>query len=69
MYIIQEIQTNGLQTDLVPAVRYGNRNQAESAYHQALTAAAISSVEVHTVMMYDEHGNVIRKEYYEHGGG
>lgn len=66
MYIIQEIQTVNNQTALVPALTYTDKNQAESAFHTALAAAAISSVNVHTVILYDEHGNVLRREYYEH---
>ena len=66
MYIIQEMQTTGNQTALVPALTYTDKNQAESAYHTALAAAAVSNVQVHTVMMYDEHGNVLKKDFYEH---
>lgn len=66
MYIIQEIQTNGTTSALTPAITRTDRNQAESDYHMICGAAAISSVEVHTVIMYDEHGTVIRKEFYEH---
>lgn len=66
MLIIQEIQTNGGKTALLPAVTKDSRNDAESAYHMILSNAAISQVEVHTVLMYDEHGNTIRREYYEH---
>ena len=66
MYIIQEIQTTGGQTALLPAVTFTDRNEAESAFHLKLGSAAISSVDVHTVLLFDEHGNVIRREYYEH---
>ena len=66
MYIIQEIQTTGGQTALLPAVTFTDRNEAESAFHLKLGSAAVSSVGVHTVLMFDEHGNVIRREYYEH---
>lgn len=68
MFIIQEIQTTGGQTALLPAVTFTDRNEAESAFHLKLGNAAISSVDVHTVLMFDEHGNVIRREYYEHAG-
>lgn len=68
MYIIQEIQTTGGQIALLPAVTFADRNEAESAFHLKLGSAAISSVGVHTVLMYDEHGNVLRREYYEHAG-
>jgi len=68
MYIIQEMQTNGSQTALVPALTYADKNQAESAYHTALAAAAVSAVQVHTVLMYDEHGSTLKRDFYEHVG-
>ena len=66
MYIIQEIQTNGSNTALLPAIVRQDRNEAESAFHSILASAAISSVIVHTVVMFDEHGNTVRREFYEH---
>ena len=66
MFILQEIQTNGNKTVLLPAATYINKNEAESAYHGKLASAAISSVEIHTVMLHDEHGNVLKCEFYEH---
>ena len=66
MYIIQEIQTNGSNTALLPAITEQDRNRAESAFHSILASAAISSVNVHTVVMLDEHGNTVRREFYEH---
>ena len=66
MYILQEMQTTGNTTALVPARTYTDKNEAESAFYLALASAAISEVEVHTVMLYDEHGNILRREYYEH---
>ena len=66
MYIIQEIQTNGSTTALTPAVTQEDRNAAESAFHSICSSAAVSTVNIHTVLMYDEHGNIIRREFYEH---
>lgn len=66
MYIIQEIQTTGNTTALLPTLTRADRDEAESVFHQILASAAISSVNVHTAMMYDEHGNVIKREFYEH---
>ena len=66
MYILQEIQTTGNSTALVPAITYTDKNQGESAYYTALAAAAVSTVNVHTVMLYDEHGNIVRQGFYEH---
>ena len=68
MYIIQEIQTTNVVSALLPAVTKNDKNEADSAYFLTLGAAAISSINVHTVLMYDEHGNVLRREYYEHAG-
>lgn len=66
MYILQELQTTGNSTALVPDRTFTDKNEAESAFHLALASAAISQVEVHTVMLYDEHGNTLRREFYEH---
>lgn len=66
MYILQEMQTTGGQTALVPPMTYADRNQAESAYHQALAAAAVSPVEIHTVVLLDEHGTTVKRDFYEH---
>lgn len=66
MYIIQEIQTNGTTTELVPAKTFTDRKEAESAFYLALSYAAVSEVEVHTVIMYDEHGNMLLNRFYEH---
>lgn len=66
MFIIQEIQTNGTSSALTPAVTHADRSNAESTFHMICASATLSQVEVHTVLMYDEHGNTIRREYYEH---
>lgn len=66
MYIIQEIQTSGGVTSLLPAITKADTNEMESTMHSILAAAAISSVDVHAVIVYDEHGNSIRCKYYEH---
>ncbi len=66
MYIIQEIQTNNGQSALLPAVTKEDKLTAESEWHIKMGYAAISNVQVHTVIMYDEHGNVAKQGYYEH---
>lgn len=66
MYIIQEIQTENNQTALVPAVLESDRAEAESKFLLACSYAVKSSVDVHTVIWYDEHGNIIDRKYYEH---
>lgn len=66
MYILQEIQTTNGNSALVPAQTFDSKQSAESAFHTALAAAAVSNVTVHAVVLLDEHGNVVRREFYEH---
>lgn len=66
MIIVQEMQTNGGVTAMLPPRLFADRLEADSAFHVMLASAAISTVNIHTVMMFDELGNVIRKEFYEH---
>lgn len=65
MYILIEMQTNET-TALLPARTFSDRNEAESAYYSTLAAAAISSVKVHTAILFDDHGNVLKRDFYEH---
>ena len=66
MFILLEIQTENRQTAILPALTYTDSNEADSAYYTKKAAAAISSVDVHTVILLDEHGNIIRRGFYEH---
>ncbi len=66
MYIIQEIQTTNNVSSLLPAITKTDRHEAESVFHTILASAAISQVTVHTAILYDEHGSVLRQEFYEH---
>lgn len=66
MYILNEMQTTGTQTALTPTQTFEDKNAAESAFHSILASAAISKVNVHTVVLMDEHGNTLRREFYEH---
>ena len=66
MFIIQEMQTTGGQTALLPAVTKTDPLEAESEFYLKVGYAAISQVEVHAVIMYDDHGNVLNKKFYEH---
>ena len=66
MYFIQEIQTTGGQSALLPVISKETEIEAESEWHIKMGYAAISSVEIHTVIMYDEHGNFKKQGFYEH---
>ena len=66
MYILIEMQTDNGSTSILPPVTYTDRNQADSAYYTRLASATVSSVDVHSVMMFNEHGEIIQSIYYEH---
>ena len=65
MYILIELQTTDNQTGSI-VTAYTDRAAAESAYHTILAAAVASPVHYHTVMMVDERGNTLKREYYRH---
>lgn len=66
MYIIQEIQTENNTTALLNPITKADRNEADSAFHSILASAAISKIDVHAVVILDEHGNKIDGKFYEH---
>lgn len=65
-YIVIEIQTNAGTSAIVPPVLFTDRNAAEAQFHTMLAAAAISSVEIHSVIMLTEDGRIVRTECYRH---
>lgn len=66
-YIIIEIQkSNSGAVAIVPPASYTNQSMAEQAYHTALAAAAVSSVDVHSVVMLSDTGDRIKGETYYH---
>lgn len=68
MYIIIEIQKmNSGAVAIIPPASYTDRNTAEQAYHQALSYAAVSSVDVHSVVMLSDTGEWLKGETYYHG--
>lgn len=64
MYIVLEIQTSTTVATLVNS--YEDRNQAESKYHQILSAAALSSVPKHSAVLMNDVGQTIKNETYIH---
>ena len=64
-YIVLELQTSG---DNVSTIinQYDTLHQAESAYHQILTYAAISEVEYHGAILMNSQGSVYKNECYYH---
>lgn len=66
--IIIEIQHSNDGSTAVLHEVVADRNTAEQTYHTKLAYAAVSSVNVHTVVMMDEYGSLAYppKTYY-HG--
>lgn len=65
-YIVIEIQTNAGTSAIVPPVLFTDRNAAEAQFHTMLAAAAVSAIEIHSVVMLTEDGRIVRTECYRH---
>lgn len=62
MFIVVEIQ-NGT---VLPVIVKETQEEAESAYHMILAAAAISNVAVHTAVMFTNRGLLLESKCYVH---
>jgi hypothetical protein len=66
MFIIIEMQTNNNSTAVVtPIPTATQENIALQKYYTALAAAAVSNVQLHTVTLLNEEGEVIRTEKFD----
>lgn len=66
MYIIIEIQANdGGVAIVTPIPTFSNENIALQAYYTAVAAAAVSSVQLHTILLLNESGATIRFEQFD----
>ena len=67
MYHVIEIQTNGSSSVIVtPIPSAENLYEADSIFHQKMSYAAISQVPIHSVVMIDENGLLLRNGSYNH---
>lgn len=66
MYTIIETQTNGDSMAVVTPAVEADKDQAESIYHARLASAAISSVEIHSVVLLNAEGQRVKGECYKH---
>lgn len=68
MFIILEFQ---IQQDgtvaIVPPVQKSDWFEAQSAFLQAASYAAVSKLPKHTVVLMDEEGTFLDKKCFEHG--
>ena len=66
-YIVLEVQTYADGTvGVVPPVHFLDSDQAESAYHSALAAAAISNLPRHSVSLLTTEGYLQEARCYTH---
>ena len=65
MFIVIEIQYNGTTAATI-ATSYQTKNEANAKYHTVLAAAAVSSLPVHSAIIIDETGHLIKSEFYRH---
>lgn len=65
--IIIEIQHGNDGSTAVLHEVQTDRNTAEQTYHTKLAYAAVSKVNVHSVVMLDEYGARVKGETYYHG--
>lgn len=66
VYYVLEIQTNNGAGAVIPFY-FTDRDQAESKYHSLLSVAAVSEVDKHGAMLFNEDGFMIKSEIYNHG--
>lgn len=64
MYAVLELQKDATLTALVDT--FIERPQAEQRYHTVLSYAAVSSVPIHTVLLINEEGHVLKQDSYLH---
>lgn len=65
MYIVIELQKSANGLAHLESV-HNTRAEAESKFHQVLMAAAISNVLIHSAILMEENGAVLKAETYEH---
>ena len=65
MFTVIELQTtNG--TTVVLTSTFEDENSANQKYHQILSYAAVSELDVHAATILDQYGSLWKSEYYEH---
>ena len=68
MFIVIELQTTGGTTGNF-VFPYANLEDAYAKYYAILSAAAESSVEIHTALILTADGSVVRSEHFDRRGG
>lgn len=64
-YLVIELQTtNGTTANIV--TQYNELANAEQKFYQVCSAAVVSSVDVHAVVLTDEAGFTLKNEVFKH---
>ena len=65
MFTVIELQTSGNTTSVL-STNFVDINQAYQKYHQILSYAAVSELDIHAAIVVDERGYALKQEFYEH---
>lgn len=65
LFIVIELQRNGNQMDNI-VTAHETLQDAQHKFHTVAAAAAISSVEKHSVVLLDDDGFIIERTIFEH---
>lgn len=65
-YLVIEIQKYDSGAMSTPTYAYDNQNSAEAKYHSILASAAVSALPVHSAVLMNEAGFVIKNQSYSH---
>lgn len=68
MYLVVEIQTSSGKISTLN-YQFDALNLAEQKYYAILSAAAVSTIDVHAAMILDCCGNVLKNEFYDRRTG
>ena len=64
MYLVIELQTSNGQISTLN-YQFDDIRLAEQKYYSILSAAAVSTIDVHAAMIIDAKGTVLKNDYYE----
>ena len=67
MYVAIEIKVKENGAMEVSTFKKETEALGKQAFHSIMASAAVSTNPVHTGVLLDEYGNMIRKETYKHG--
>lgn len=65
MFTVIELQTTNGITSVISTV-FQDRSQAEQKFHETLSYASVSSVDIHSVSILSPEGFVLKNDVYFH---